>query len=525
MRKFTYKPIYMFTVGVIGLLSFSSTLAGENTSKIMVNKDIKHDLSLPLRYLKAKTTGLGHRSLSFNQNRLEDGLSPTKLVDSLLVPLKGFQGMGVGLGSYQVTSELPDVNAGIGITQYVQFVNTDLAVFNKATGQLAAGFPKPAQSIWAGFGGVCETNAAGPMAIKHDQFANRWIISQYATPDVNNGPFNYCIAVSTSEDATGTYNRYAYQFNSFSNYVRFGLWPDAYYSTFNMTGPTVTGPLLCAFERSKMLAGLPASNICSQVSNLASGPLLPADLIGQTLPPVGSPEYFIGLFPPINLGIFKFHVDFANPNLTTVETVSVPVAGYVEACGNTGGKACAIQPNTNNRLDVHSDRLMNRFDYRQFSDHGSLVATHTVEGPAPKFAPALRWYELRLLKGDTTFNPIVYQQSTLAPDSKNRFLGSIAIDTFGNIALGYTVTSSLIFPSLELAYHNYTDQLNTLTIQPLVTGTGSQINDVSSWGADSKMLVDPVDQCTFWYTNEYLKTTGSNNWSTFIIKFKLAACT
>lgn len=520
MRKFTYKPIYLVTLGMMSLLNVTNTFAVEN--RVIVNKAVKHDLSLPLRDLKANTNALEHYFAS--QTKPEETMTPTLLIESLLIHLSGFQGIGMGLGNYQVTSPLADDNAGIGITQYVQYANSDIAVFNKATGQPAPGFPKSGKSLWAGFGGVCEANAAGPMAIKHDQLANRWVIGQYATADINNGPFAYCIAVSTSEDATGTYHRYMFEFNSLSNYARLALWPDGYYTSFNMLGPTIRGPLICAYERDKMLAGMPANNQCVQIDNLASGPLIPADLTGQTRPPAGNPEYFLGLFPPSSVSIFKFHVNFINPNHTTVETVSVPVAAYVEACSSTGGKACAIQPNTTNRLDVHSDRFMNRVAYRQFFDHGSMVATHTVEGPTPKFAPALRWYEFRLTNGDPTFNPIVYQQATLAPDSKNRFLGSIAIDRFGNIALGYNVTSSLIYPSLELAYHNFNADLNTLTIQPLVTGMGSQINGETSWGADSKMLVDPVDQCTFWYSNQYLKSTGSNNWSTFIMKFKLAAC-
>ena len=36
----------------------------------------------------------------------------------------------------------------------------------------------------------------------------------------------------------------------------------------------------------------------------------------------------------------------------------------------------------------------------------------------------------------------------------------------------------------------------------------------------SSMAIDPVDDCTFWYTNEYLKSTGAFNWNTRIASFK-----
>lgn len=522
---FKYKSMY--ALGVIGLLGATMATASKNgmPAGMVVNKDVKHDVSLPLRYLQA----LPHSQLSAHPSIkkmiAEETLSlpPTKPVASLLVPLAGFQGMGVGLGNYQVTSPKPDTNSSVGMIQVVQYVNSDLAVFNKATGQVAPGFPKASAAIWAGFNSICETQAAGPMTIDYDHLANRWVIGQYATADIN-GPFYYCIAVSTGEDATGSYNRYAYQFNSLSDTAQLGLWPDAYYASFNMLGPVINGPIVCAFERDKMIAGLPASDICIQITNLQSGPLMPGNLIGSVSPTVGQPGYYMGLFPPSSLLVFKFHVDFVNPNQSNISQVVIPVATYTPACVGTNGTQCAIQPNTTNQLDIVSDRLMTKLAYRQFSSHGSFVTTHTVQGPAPDNSPAIRWYELRVLSGSPTFNPIVYQQATFAPDSMNRFTGSASIDRFTNIAIGYTVTSSLIHPSMELAYHNYTDGLNNLTIQPLVTGLGSQVDNISAWSSSSKMVIDPFDECTFWYTNEYLKTTGSMNWSTFIINFKLAAC-
>lgn len=531
MCKLMWKFLYLFALGIIGFFSVTQTFASENISSgIIVSKDTKHDVSLPLRYLKGNhhlNKWQPFTSIKQIVSEEASALLPTTPVNSLLIHLNGFQGMGVGLGNYQVTAPAPDINGAAGIMQYLEFVIDDLAVFDKASGQVATGFPKPASAIWAGFGGACETNAAGRMSVKYDQLAHRWIISQYATVDINIGPFLDCVAVSTSEDATGSYHRYSFQLNSFSDFSRIGLWPDAYYQSFNMRGRAAEGPLMCALERDKMLTGLPAAIICKQLTVAQSGPLLPADLDGQATPPVGNPEYFMGLGSADNfdnLTLFKFHVDFANPINTQINQVDVPVAAFTKVCGDTNGNACAIQPNTANHLNIVDDRLMSRLAYRQFAEYGSMVVNHTIEGPQPKFAPAVRWYEFRVFDNTPSRNPVVYQEATHAPDSMNRYIGSIAIDKLGNIALGYTVSSSAVHPSPEMGWRTNTDPINTLTIQPLVTGLGSQINDVTSWSIASVMSIDPVDDCTFWYANQYLKTTGSLNWSTFILNFKLPGC-
>lgn len=506
------------------------------SSQITVSQDTKHDVSIPLRDMPALSESeilsrpfnfipLLHTPPSLEQTKtVPDGALQTSPEMKLHLPLHSFQGVGVGLGSYRVRSAPADPNGSVGLTQYVQWVNTDFAVFNKATGQVLAGFPKPGNAIWSGFGGLCETANSGDPVVKYDQLANRWVLTQLAFTNSTSGPFFQCFAVSTTGDATGSYNRYAFQFDSFNDYGKLGLWPDAYYMTFNMFGPVSNGPKACAFDRNKMLAGQPATMQCKQLSFSTSGTLLPADLDGQITPPSGNPEYFLSLRAPSTLKVFKFHVDFVNPSLSTLTgPTNISVAPFTIACASSGGDACAIQPNTTTQLDTVSDRLMHRLSYRQFTDYASMIATHTVQGPAPKNAPAIRWYELRFANGSTT--PTLYQQATHAPDSKNRFMGSIAMDKFGNIVVGYSVTSTLIFPSIEFASRNVTDPLNTLPFsQPLVTGQGSQINNLTRWGDYSATAIDPVDDCTFWNTNMYLKTTGSYNWSTFISSFKLAGC-
>lgn len=501
------KPLFLM-LGTLGVFGFSSAWAGDISSET----DKKHDTSSPLGVL-------GHASLKGSFK------NPVSILNAT-VPVKGFQGIGAGLGDYAVTQTRANTAGSVGLNQYVQWVNQDIAIFDKKTGQLAPGFPKPVSSLWSGFGPECEGSSVGRPIVKYDQIAHRWVLVQFTYDDIDRGPYYQCVAVSTSEDATGTYYRYAFQVDSFNDYGKLGLWRDGYYVAFNVSGRINNGSRICALDRDKMLVGAGASMQCKQFGEDETALLLPADLDGKTLPANGTPEYFMALDAPDQITLFKFHADFVDPtNAVVSSAISIPVASFSKACPASAGNECAIQPETDNKLDLLTDRLLRRLAFRQFSTYGALVVNHTVEGPPPKFAPAIRWYEFRVKNVENpNANPIVYQQATQAPDSKNRFVGSMASDRFGNMALGYNVTSSLIYPSIELSGRNYYGPLNTLAIQALVTGRGSQVDSVHDWAAFSAMSVDPSDDCTFWYTNEYLKGTGSRNWSTYIVYFKLAAC-
>ena len=509
MAKFRLLVLHLASmIGSIGVVFAADT---KIPIKVIVNKNIKHDVSIPL-HLMPRSKFIG----------IPSSIDKTEVALSELIQLSGFQGLGVGFGNYQVTHARPDISMSVGMSHIVEWVNNDIVIFTK-DGQVVPGFPKPGSSVWAGFGGDCEFHSNGSPIVRYDQLAHRWVLSQHAFNDMNTGPFYQCVAVSTSEDAAGSYYRYAFEFSTFSEYAKLGLWPDAYYLSLNMRGRVSLGPQFCALERDKMLNGLDAAGQCIQLSAEESGPAIPSDLVGTAMPPAGAPEYFMSLSPPGQLLFHKFHVNFTNPSETELTFTTVPVQSYLLACPNSAGAECAIQPNTSNRLDVTSDRVMGRLVYRQFADYGVLLGTHTVEGAPNKFAPAPRWYEFRVLRSSPSYNPIVYQSATLAPDSKNRFLGAITNDKFGNIALGYNVTSSLIYPSIEMGWRKFADPLNTLTIQPLVTGRGSQL-DSPSWGRFSSMVIDPSDECTFWYANQYIKQTGAMNWSTYITRFTLGSC-
>jgi hypothetical protein len=433
-----------------------------------------------------------------------------------------FAGVGQGDYGFSVQYAPPDTVGAVGATQYVQWVNTYFAVFNKSTGAIVSGFPKPGNSPWAGFGGGCQTNNDGDPIVQYDKLADRWILTQFS---VSTTPYLQCVAVSQTSDATGAYYRYAFSYGNtqFNDYPKMGVWPDGYYISYNIfnNARTFAGSKVCAFDRAKMLVGDPtATQQCFQLSTSYGG-LLPSDLDGITAPPAGSPNFFMN-FGVNSLNLWKFHVDFTTPaNTTLTGPTNIPVASFNAAC--SGGGACIPQPGTSNKLDSLADRLMYRLAYRNRAGVESLLVNHSVTvGNKRTGITSVRWYEVRNPNGA----PSVFQQGTLGTsDSIHRWMGSIASDKQGNIALGYSASNSSVFPSIRYTGRLVTDALGTMQTENVIqAGGGSQTGNLHRWGDYSAMTVDPVDDCTFWFTTEYLKAGGSFNWSTRIASFKFPGC-
>ena len=366
----------------------------------------------------------------------------------LIATTSGLNFAGVGNGDYRFApnSAPPDTNGAVGATQYVQWVNESFAVFDKTTGAIVTGFPKSGNTLWAGFGGGCEINNDGDPIVQYDKAANRWILTQFS---VTTTPYLQCVAVSTTSDATGTYYRYAFSYGTtqFPDYPKLGVWPDAYYISYNIfnNGSTFGGAKVCAFDRAMMLIGKPATQECFQLSTSFGG-LLPSDLDGSIAPPAGEPNFFMN-FGSNSLNLWKFHVDFATPpNATFSGPTNIPVATFTAACNGDGG--CITQPNTSQKLDSLADRLMYRLAYRHFTDgHEALVVNQSVKvsGTKNNQVVGVRWYEIR----SPSTAPAVYQQGTFSPDSTSRWMGSIAMDKLGDIAVGYSASSSSVFPSIR----------------------------------------------------------------------------
>jgi len=490
-----------------------------------VSPAIQHDVSPPLRHIPP---GIDRRpahikflgaippaaSVAFTSDPALQTSVSTAVSTSTTAGLN-FDGVGVGLGSFAPNSAPADTNGAVGATQYVQWVNESFAVFDK-TGVLQYG-PAAGNTLWTGFGGSCEVTNDGDPIAQYDKAANRWVMAQLSYSLAP--PYYLCVAVSTTSDATGSYNRYAFSYSNLNDYPKLGIWPDGYYASYNMFKQVnffsykFVGAKVCAFDRSAMLNGASATQQCFQLSSSFGG-LLPSDLDGTTAPPAGSPNHFVN-FGSNSLNLWQFHVNWSTPTNTTLTgPINIPVAAFSPACN---GGTCIPQAGTSQQLDSLGDRLMYRLAYRNLGDHESLVVNHSV---AAGSSVAVRWYEVR-----SPATPTLYQQGTYAPDSSFRWMGSMAMDHVGNIALGYSVSSSSMNPAIRYTGRVPSDPLGTLEGETsIIEGTGSQTAGLSRWGDYSGMSIDPVDDCTFWYTTEYLKTDGTFNWSTRIASFKFPSC-
>lgn len=525
------KKLAVLFLGVFLLVSLAVPAAAQTAAGPYVVRAEHHDTSLPLRELANMpvTQPIGpHRVLParpVHENR--NALGP-EFVDPVWQkgPLPAvsanlglnFLGVGNGFPNYVVPDAPPDTNGAVGDTQYVQWVNVSFAIFNKTTGATVLG-PVLGNQLWKGFGGQCEFNNSGDIIAQFDKTAHRWVLSQ----PVFNPPYYVCFAISTTPDATGSYNRYAFGFgnSNFPDYPKLGIWPDAYYGATNTFagGFSFTGAQACAYDRNKMLAGQAATAVCFQ-EPVTVDSLLPADMDGSTPPPVGSPNYYVGTIDNANniVQFFKFHVDFTTPsNSTFTGPTNITVAAFSPLCGGFG--ACVQQPSPGEVLDSLADRLMYRNAYRNFGDHDALVFNHSVVAGN---GGGVRWYEIR----NMSTTPTVFQQGTFAPDTNSfRWMGSIAMDQVGNMALGYSRSSSTIFPSILYTGRVPSDPAGQMESEAtIINGTGSQFSTANRWGDYSSMSIDPIDDCTFFYTTEYYKTTSSFNWSTQIASLKFPTC-
>ncbi len=414
----------------------------------------------------------------------------------------------------------PDGNGAVGATQFVETTNGQYAVYDKTTGTLLLG-PVVLSTLWAGFGDLCETGIQFDPIVLYDKAAGRWFISQFVE-DSTLTSFMQCLAVSTTSDATGSYARYEFSSGTTQNdYPKFGVWADAYYGSSNQYANAVTfiGSQVCAYDRSAMLAGQSAQAICFLKSGTKY--LLPSDLDGSTPPPAGSPNYFVKLGSPLpstSLKLYRFHADFTNPpNSTFKGPVSIPINPWVRLCPTT--TACIPEPSPGEKVNPMANRLMYRLAYRNFGDHESLVANHTVD--AGGGIAGVRWYEIRSPRS----LPFVYQQGTYSIPATYLLTGTIAMDGAGDIALGMNASSTTQKPSVLITGQVPTDPPGTLEdAQTVLVGTGVQTKNTHHWGDYASIAVDPVDDCTFWYTSEYYKTTGIGTWNTRIVAFKFPNC-
>ena len=434
----------------------------------------------------------------------------------------------------------PDPVGDVGPDHYVAMSNLSFQIFDKAGNSLYG--PAFNNTLWASFGGDCETDNAGDPIVLYDQIADRWMLSQFTA----SGPtyFN-CVAVSTTPDPTGPYYRWAFSTGTnFPDYPKYGWWPDALYiSTREFAGgSTFVGVGAYAVKRSDLISGNPAAQVigflvtpasAGGAYNIGDG-ILPSDLDGSTPPPVGSPNYFIGSMdnggpygaPQDALTLWKFTANFANPPASSfVLANTIPISAYDTIPAFCSGRSCVPEPGTTNKIDHlgYRQRPTHRLAYRNFGTHESLVTNQSVE--ASTTMSGIRWWEIR----SPNSSPVLYQDATYAPglqDGIHRWMGSVAMDGAGNMALGYSASSgTTTYPSSWYTGRLASDPLNTMPQGEgsIITGTGSQTGS-QRWGDYTSINVDPVDDCTFWYVNEWVPTTSSIGWQLRIGAFKFNEC-
>ena len=519
MRRACYPFALFFLAALTGL-----------TAQRSVIRELKHDVSLPLRRIALVSATVITPDEPEAMGQADPVVQQAAGTKLKTIPGMNLLGLGSGFtgpqGPFQIGGAPPDPNASVGATQIVETVNLQLAVFDKATGSPILG-PAFIGSLWSGFNASCSsaTHIADPVVL-YDKQAGRWLLNIHTLGN----PYVICFAVSTSSDATGTYNLYAFQVQAQGNLTneQLGVWPDAYYLAewIWANSSTYIGPQACAADRRQMLAGQTATMQCFQIDNAQLRGMAPSDLDGTSPPPAGSPNYYLiqGPARSNSLYLYSFHVDFTTPaNSTFTGPAIISVAPYNPAAAD--GVPAIPQPDTSQLLDVNGSDVMPRLAYRNFPGanpaHESLLVTHSVRaGTGSSSRTAFRWYELR--NPSTTVT--VYQQGTYSPDTTHRWMSSIAMDKMGDIAIGYSVSSASVYPGIRYAGRVSGDPLNRLETEVTIyNGSGSQSSG-ARWGDYPSMSLDPTDDCTMWYTGEYMAASGALDWATRLFSFRFAAC-
>jgi hypothetical protein len=443
-------------------------------------------------------------------------------------------GVGNGFPDYSVPDAPPDTNAGVGDTEVVDWVNVSYAVFNKTTGAVLAG-PIEGNMLWQSLGGVCANNNDGDIIAQWDRSAHRWVLAQ----NVFTTPYTACIAISQTNDALGSYYLYAFSLGSgFPDYPKYGLWPSGYFETMNNFGPSggnFVGAEVCGYNSAKLLVGdHSAEQICFQLT-ANDYSLLPADRDSNIAPPNGQDEFFVGSYDVDSSNdhvyLYSMHPVFSNPSQSTfvgsglADPFTVPA--YTPFCdSNPIRGACIPEPNGSGVASL-GDRLMYRFSYWEDQPLASVRATPPLPLPAQHWffnhvatasggQAGVRWYEVTApIRAVTISGLSLFQSGTFAPDANYRWMGSIARDKVDDVALGYSLGSSTIYPSVAVTGRTVTDPMGQMEAeQVIVTGTGAQVGTDNRWGDYSSMAIDAADGCTFWYAQEYYTTTAQFDWST-----------
>jgi hypothetical protein len=457
-------------------------------------------------------------------------------------PLSSFEGLHFSeacTGGQCGRGHPPDTNGDVGPTYYIQTTNVAIGIYDKRTGRRVAGLTFNTLMSQGHFGNLCDTDNFGDPVVVYDTFHDHWVITDFAfqldsQQNVVSPPGSFqCFAVSrTGDPVSGGWNFYSLPVtDALQDYPKFGVWPDGLYMTANMFGFGRSGFInvrAWALNLAQMEAGAatPQSvvfDLPAKIAGVNVFGLLPSNARAQTgTPPPATPNYLTSVWGFANLvRVWKFHVDWDN-------TANSTLAGPSDAAVAT---SWALAPATvpslgSNNIDTLEPRLMMQNQYTNIGGVESLWDSHTVQGSSPSQS-AVRYYQLPVTGGAVAASAA--QGATWNPDSSSRFMPSVAVDKAGDMAIGYSVSSSAMSPAIRYAGRAASDPPNTLgfTEASLIEGTGSQVGNCGGavctrWGDYSAMTLDP-DGCTFWYTNEYYAASGLDD-HTRIGSFKFPSC-
>ena len=458
------------------------------------------------------------------KNQIDKLIQSEMISDDSITLLQNFD----GVPSLNVSN--PDTQGDVGSNHYFQMVKRSFSIWNKE-GDLLYG-PAENRTIWSGYSGGWDNCEWTDPIVIYDHLSDRWLAScmVYNIPE---GEYYEMIAVSATNDPLGSWHCYSLFFDVMPDYPKFGLWADGYYLSINeyeitpSYQSTFVGASIIVFNREELMNGNPEPIIIyfhldapNQHISEDIACFLPSNLDGSP-PPEGTPNYYVCVrddffgFPHDCFWIWECDIDWVDTS--NCHFSEVAVLDVEDFNSNLENMAFIHQPNTTQTLHSHSHFLMYKLQYRDFGEYQTLLCNHTVEVDGNDHG-GVRWYEARNY-GDGWF---IHQQSTYAPDDESRWMGSIAMDADGNIGLGYSVSSDIVYPSVKVTGRRYYDENGLMTFQEksIIDGSGSQINN-SRWGDYSTMSIDPNDDLTFWYTQEYMPASGPFEWKTRISSFQL----
>lgn len=434
-----------------------------------------------------------------------------------LIPTMNFAGQGFS------SVNPSDPVGAIGNSHYVQMINgsdgTRVTIYDKATGAVTTG---PFLLETLGSGGSCAQGNGDPIAL-FDRLAQRWVLSEFASSGNH-----LCVYVSQTSSPTGAYFRYDFATPSFPDYPKYAVWPNAYYVTSNESSPAIY-----AFDRTSMLAGAAATSQRFTVPDLAGfgfQALTPGDFEGSVAPPAGAPGYFArhrddevhnsGSADATKdfVEVWQLQPDFTTPaNSVLSGPTNIGVTSFDSSLCGLVSFQCFAQPGSGVTLDPLREVVMWRMQYRNFGSYATLLGNFAVDVNGSDRG-GIRWFELR----KTGAGPwALHQEGTYSIDATNRWMGSLAMDGVGNIALGYSVSSGSVFPGLRYTGRHAGDSLGIMTVAETTIVNGAAANSSNRWGDYHAMTVDPVDDCTFWFTGQY---SPASSWGTRIASMKFDSC-